>query len=196
MFSAGSKHPSPCTSLSSADHGSNDNCDWPEVSRFAMDDKCWCSMCLTAECRLDHTQIESTSACSQASPVRLLQKLAEHARDGECQWSKKVTATCLLDHTHTHCMLYNIINGTASMEVLQEMGGCAMHNKYQWSKGIRTFACMSIHNSSVPECVMEHFQQSITSGCSMSHQQMIPKWKCYRSWEGVHGIVSATEATK
>ena len=197
LFSAGSKHACPCASLSRADHGSNDNFDWSDVSRFAMDDKC--SMCMTAECRLDHTQIESTSACSQASPVQLLQKLAEHARDGECQWSKNVTANCLLDHTHTQCMLYNIIDGTASMEVLQEMRGCAMHNKYQWSKGIRAFACMSIHNSGVPErveCVMEHFQQSITSGCSMSHQPMITKWKWYRSWEDVHWMASARQPTE
>ena len=126
-----------------------------------MDDMCQQSVCMTAVCMLDHTYIECAHSCSQTSPVQQSQKLAEPAWHG-----KKVTANCLLDRTHTHCMLCNITDGASSMEVLQELGGCAMHHKYHWSKGIRTFECMSIHKSSVPECVMEHFQQNITSESS------------------------------
>lgn len=163
MFSASSKHLHPCTSLSTADRVLSDNYVQSGVSRLIMDETCQQSVCMTAVCMLDHTHIACACACScsQASPVQLSQQLAEPAWDG-----KKVTANCLLDRTHPHCMLCNIINGTSSMEMLQELGGCAMHHKYHWSKGIRTFECMLIHKSSVPECVMKHFQQNIISESS------------------------------
>lgn len=64
LFSAGSKQPCPCTSLSSADRGLTDNCVESGVSRFTMHDMCQWSVYMTAECVLDHTQIQCAWTCS------------------------------------------------------------------------------------------------------------------------------------
>jgi len=73
------------------------------------------------------------------------------------QWNI-TNGTSSMEHHH-----WDIINRTSPVELLQDLGGCAMHNKPQWSKGM-IVACMTIHKASVLEYVLEHLQQNITSG--------------------------------